>query len=112
MIFIRLERSGSVRTRTGWQPMHLVAEDRSTIVGAVPAMPSRTPGQYVFDYTAAEAYERAGGTLPKLLWRYLHTGAGAALLVRPGEHADADGMRSDLLADICNAERRRCMSPS
>ena len=100
-----LERSGSVRTRTGWQPMHLVAEDGSTIVGVVPCYAkSHSQGEYVFDHGWAEAYERAGGDYyPKLLVAVPFTPAqGRRLLVRPGEHADAvRNALADSLADIC-----------
>jgi predicted N-acyltransferase len=100
-----LERSGSVRTRTGWQPMHLVAEDGSTIVGVVPCYAkSHSQGEYVFDHGWAEAYERAGGDYyPKLLVAVPFTPAqGRRLLARPGEHADAvRNALADSLADIC-----------
>src|SRR4029450_5487552 len=63
-----LEQSGSVRNRAGWQPMHLVAEDGSAIVGVVPCYAkSHSQGEYVFDHGWADAYERAGGNYyPKL----------------------------------------------
>jgi predicted N-acyltransferase len=100
-----LERSGSVRTRTGWEPMHLVAEDGSTIVGVVPCYAkSHSQGEYVFDHGWADAYERAGGDYyPKLLVAVPFTPAqGRRLLVRPSEHADAvRNALADSLADIC-----------
>jgi uncharacterized protein len=100
-----LERSGSVRIRAGWQPMHLVAEDSSTIVGVVPCYAkSHSQGEYVFDHGWADAYERAGGDYyPKLQVAVPFTPAqGRRLLVRPGEHADAvrDAL-ADSLAGIC-----------
>src|SRR5712692_844164 len=65
-----LEESGSVRARAGWQPMHLLAEEKNgRLMGAVPCyVKSHSRGEYVFDHGWAEAYERAGGSYyPKLL---------------------------------------------
>src|SRR5438876_7556211 len=64
-----LELSQSVRARTGWQPMHLIAEDaQGVLLGAVPCyVKSHSRGEYVFDHGWADAYERAGGSYyPKL----------------------------------------------
>ena len=100
-----LELSGSVRNRAGWQPMHLVAEDGSAIVGVVPCYAkSHSQGEYVFDHGWADAYERAGGDYyPKLQVAVPFTPAqGRRLLVRPGDHADAvRNALADSLADIC-----------
>ena len=100
-----LELSGSVRNRAGWQPMHLVAEDGSTIVGVVPCYAkSHSQGEYVFDHGWADAYERAGGDYyPKLQVAVPFTPAqGRRLLVRPGEHAEVvRNALANSLADIC-----------
>ena len=101
-----LEQSGSVRSRTGWQPMHLLAEDASgTLLGAVPCYAkSHSQGEYVFDHGWADAYERAGGNYyPKLQVSVPFTPAtGRRLLVRPGPEADAvRAALADALADIC-----------
>ncbi len=64
-----LERSHCVSDRTGWQPMHILAEtDDGALVGAAPAyLKSHSQGEFVFDYGWANAYERAGGQYyPKL----------------------------------------------
>ena len=88
-----LELSDSVRARTGWQPMHLLAEDSGgALVGAVPCyVKSHSRGEYVFDHGWAEAFERAGGSYyPKLQVSVPFTPAtGRRLLARPGPHADA-----------------------
>jgi predicted N-acyltransferase len=101
-----LERSQSVRTRGGWQPLHLLAEDSNgTLVGAVPCYAkTHSQGEYVFDHGWAEAYERAGGSYyPKLQVSVPFTPAtGRRLLVRPGPEADAvRGALADSLMDIC-----------
>ena len=101
-----LELSQSVRTRGGWQPLHLLAEDSNgTLVGAVPCYAkTHSQGEYVFDHGWAEAYERAGGNYyPKLQVSVPFTPAtGRRLLVRPGPEADAvRGALADSLIDIC-----------
>ena len=101
-----LESSQSVGGRSGWQPLHLLAEDTNgTLVGAVPCyVKSHSRGEYVFDHGWAEAYERAGGSYyPKLQVSVPFTPAtGRRLLVRPGPQADAvRGALADSLIDIC-----------
>lgn len=54
--FEALEASGSACRDTGWQPVHLLAED-----GLIPLyLKSHSYGEYVFDHAWAEALERAG----------------------------------------------------
>jgi predicted N-acyltransferase len=105
------ERSGSARTRTGWQPLHLIAEltgadaAHGDIVGVAPCYAkSHSQGEYVFDHGWADAYERAGGQYyPKLLVAAPFTPAtGRRLLVRPGPFAEAvRGALADGLAGVC-----------
>src|SRR5262245_18413432 len=100
-----LELSGSVRNRAGWQPMHLVAEAGTTVVGVVPCYAkSHSQGEYVFDHGWAEGYERAvGDYYPKLQVAVPFTPAqGRRLLARPGEHANAvRNTLADSVTDIC-----------
>jgi uncharacterized protein len=101
-----LERSGSTRNRTGWQPMHLIAQAADgAIVGVAPCYAkSHSQGEYVFDHGWAEAYERAGGSYyPKLQVCVPFTPAtGRRLLTRPGPQAQAvRGALADGLATIC-----------
>ena len=53
----------------GWQPHHLVVYDGKTLVGALPLyLKSNSYGEFVFDWSWADAYERAGGNYyPKLV---------------------------------------------
>lgn len=82
-----LEQSGCAVERTGWGPQHLSIDDEAGQVGAV--MPlylkSHSQGEYIFDHSWADAYERAGGRYyPKLLAAAPFTPAtGPRLLVRP-----------------------------
>src|SRR5262245_18335004 len=108
-----LEVSGSVGARSGWQPMHLLAEDANgSLLGAVPCYAkSHSRGEYVFDHGWAEAYERAGGSYyPKLQVSVPFTPAtGRRLLARAGPQAEAVRAHlADALTDIC----RRCGASS
>jgi uncharacterized protein len=82
-----LEDSGSAGQRTGWLPLHLVAESGGELVGCAPMyLKSHSYGEYVFDWGWANAYERAGGKYyPKLQVSVPFTPVpGPRLLVRPG----------------------------
>jgi predicted N-acyltransferase len=57
-----LEESGSVGRGAGWQPLPLTVESEDgTLIGAAPAYgKSHSQGEYVFDHSWAEAWQRAG----------------------------------------------------
>src|SRR5215475_7412880 len=64
-----LEDAGTVGGRSGWTPRHLVLKEATgSIVGCAPCyVKSHSQGEYVFDRSWADAYERAGGRYyPKL----------------------------------------------
>ncbi len=63
-----LEDSGSVSAENGWGPQHLVLEDDGRVVGCAPLyLKNHSYGEYIFDWSWAQAYERAGGRYyPKL----------------------------------------------
>jgi len=64
-----LEESGCAVERTGWAPQHLSVEDEDGQVAAVAPLylKSHSQGEYVFDWSWADAYGRAGGRYyPKL----------------------------------------------
>lgn len=83
-----LEDAGTVGRHSGWLPHHLILEDPAGgISGAMPCyLKSHSRGEYVFDWSWADAYERAGGSYyPKLLCAVPFTPVpGPRLLVRPG----------------------------
>jgi hypothetical protein len=64
-----LEQSGSVSPQTGWQPLHLVAEQQGQAVAVMPLyLKSHSYGEYVFDWSWADAYQRHGlNYYPKLV---------------------------------------------
>jgi predicted N-acyltransferase len=64
-----LERSGSVGGRSGWIPVPLTIEDEhGRLAAALPAyLKQHSQGEYVFDHSWADAWQRAGGHYyPKL----------------------------------------------
>ena len=93
------EQAGCAVERAGWGPRHLVVRDEDG--GAAGVMPlylkSHSRGEYVFDWSWADAYERAGGQYyPKLLCAAPFTPAtGPRLMVREGAGED---VRKTLLA--------------
>ena len=64
-----LEQSQSVCTKAGWHPQHLLIHHEQQLVAAMPIyLKGHSYGEYVFDWSWAEAYERAGRAYyPKLL---------------------------------------------
>ncbi len=60
---VALERSGSVGEGSGWQPLPIVIDGPDgRIAAAAPAYgKSHSQGEYVFDHSWADAWERAGG---------------------------------------------------
>ena len=82
-----LEESGSVTGKTGWLPRHLALADEAGRLAAVAPLylKSHSYGEYVFDWSWADAYQRAGGRYyPKLQCSVPFTPVtGPRLLVRP-----------------------------
>ena len=65
-----LESGGAVGGDSGWDPLHVIVRDKNDRLAA--AMPlyvkHHSYGEYVFDHSWANAFERAGGRYyPKLL---------------------------------------------
>ena len=93
-----LEESGSATAQTGWAPRHVVVEAAGgEVVACAPLyLKSHSYGEYVFDWSWAQAYEQAGGRYyPKLQCAVPFTPVtGRRLLVRP---AGAVAERQDLL---------------
>ena len=87
------EASGSAVSAEGWAARHLsLRGDDGAILGLMPLyLKGHSQGEYVFDHSWAEAYERAGGHYyPKLLGAVPFTPAtGPRFLVAP----DQDGAK-------------------
>ena len=84
-----LEATDCVSPDSGWAPNHLIVKDDSgDIIGAMPLyLKFHSQGEFVFDHSWADAFERAGGRYyPKLLCAAPFTPVtGRRLLVKPGE---------------------------
>ncbi|QYF88168.1 GNAT family N-acetyltransferase [Brevundimonas sp. PAMC22021] len=93
------EASLSAAPRQGWSPRHLALRDESqTVLGVMPLyLKGNSQGEYVFDHSWADAYERAGGRYyPKLLGAVPFTPAtGTRFLSHP--NADHATVREALL---------------
>jgi len=101
--FLRaLEESGCVGGRTGWAPAYLLVEDDDDrLIAAAPSfVKGHSQGEYVFDHSWADAYERAGGRYyPKIQVAAPFTPAtGPRLLVAPA--GDALSARRALIAGL------------
>lgn len=86
-----LEESGSVGSGTGWQPAPIaIVDDANNLLAAMPSYAKgHSQGEYVFDHSWADAFERAGGRYyPKLQIAAPFTPAsGPRLLLRDERYA-------------------------
>lgn len=56
-----LEQTQCVGANTGWQPLYIVVEEGDALIGAMPVyIKSHSYGEYVFDWSWADAYHRHG----------------------------------------------------
>jgi predicted N-acyltransferase len=108
-----LEDSGSVGPGTGWRAQHLVIPDADGTPLAVAPLYLKTHsyGEYVFDWSWANAYEQAGGQYyPKLQGAVPFTPVtGPRLLVRP-DTPDPDRLRGALLSAMVQLADRAGLS--
>jgi len=96
----------------GWQPVHVTATDGDRLLGAMPLyVKDNSIGEFVFDWSWAEAYQRAGGRYyPKLVCAIPFTPVtGPRLLVDPGA-GDARAVRAALIDGAVELARRLGLS--
>ena len=64
-----LETSGCVTPSTGWQPQHITVNENGALIAALPCyLKTHSYGEYVFDWSWANAYQQHGlNYYPKLL---------------------------------------------
>ena len=87
-----LEATGCIRNDWGWQAHHLGLYEGETLVAAAPLyLKGNSHGEFVFDWSWASAWERAGGEYyPKLLNAVPYSPVtGPRLLAGRGRHAAA-----------------------
>ena len=86
-----LEHNGCVGEQVGWIPSHILVHSGARLVGATPAyVKLHSQGEYVFDWSWAEAYSRHGlEYYPKFISAIPFTpSAGPRLLVHPAARSD------------------------
>ena len=102
-----LEDAGAVGAESGWFPRPLLVRDDGRLIGACPAyLKTHSEGEFVFDFSWAEAAARAGiRYYPKLLVGIPFTPvAGARFLIAP----DVD--RGETIQQLGSALRKICHS--
>ena len=98
-----IETSGSVSSRTGWQPCHLSVWRDRNLIGAAPLyIKGHSYGEFVFDHQWADLSHRLGVEYyPKLLGMTPFTPAvGYRFLIAPGE--DEETITDIMVAAIDN----------
>ncbi|MDQ6917045.1 MAG: GNAT family N-acetyltransferase [Pseudomonadota bacterium] len=91
-----LHETGCASTKTGWTPRYLTAWREGALVGAMPLyVKAHSYGEYVFDWSWADAYRRHGRRYyPKLLCAVPFTPATGRRII-----AGTEALREQLLAD-------------
>jgi predicted N-acyltransferase len=102
-----LERTGCIRPEWGWQAHHLGLYEDGRLVAAAPLyLKGNSHGEFVFDWSWASAWERAGGTYyPKLLNAVPYSPVPGPRLLA-GDGARAPQLRQ-ALAEAIRAETER-----
>ena len=104
---LALEESGCVAGNTDWQPCHLVLRSRAgAVLGAMPLFRKTSSyGEFVFDWSWADAYRRAGlHYFPKLVSAVPFTPATSTRLLH-AQHADPEVIARQLLAGALELAR-------
>lgn len=96
-----LERHGCILPRLGWQPHHLALRDGERLVAAAPLyLKGNSHGEFVFDWSWADAYERHGvDYYPKLLAAVPYSPVTGPRLLAPDGAAQALAARA--IRDEC-----------
>lgn len=99
-----LENTGSLRADYGWRAQHLALYRRDELVAAAPLyLKYNSHGEFVFDWSWAAAYERAGlDYYPKLLGAVPYSPVSGSRLLT-GRSADAASLRERLIEAIASA---------
>ncbi|HEX7340182.1 MAG TPA: GNAT family N-acetyltransferase [Rhodanobacteraceae bacterium] len=106
-----LEHHGCIHREWGWQAHHLTLHDGGKLIAAAPLyLKDNSHGEYVFDWSWADAWERAGGDYyPKLLNAVPYSPVvGPRLLAGRGERTA--GLRRALVQAIGEETRRLGLS--
>ncbi|HET8765141.1 MAG TPA: peptidogalycan biosysnthesis protein, partial [Rhodanobacter sp.] len=104
-----MEATGCIQPRWGWQPHHLTLHENGRLVAAAPLyLKTNSHGEFTFDWSWVDAWERAGGRYyPKLLCGVPYSPVtGPRLLAR----GDARLQRALVAAMRAEAERLQLSS--
>ncbi len=101
-----LEKSNSVNGDSGWYTSFFVAKDKDDkIIGCTPAyLKNNSSGEYVFDYSWAEAYQRVGRSYyPKLQISIPYTPVSTPkLLTKDQNDIDTKVFMLQAIEDFCS----------
>ncbi|MCK9488423.1 MAG: GNAT family N-acetyltransferase [Xanthomonadales bacterium] len=106
-----LETTGCIRNELGWQPWHLAWYRNHELVAALPAyLKGNSHGEFVFDWSWAQAHELAGGRYyPKLLCAVPYTPVTGPRLLT-GRRADSALLQQALARSLISESRRLGLS--
>ncbi len=93
--FFLLESSDSVGPNTGWLPFYITFQEKNIVVGIIVSfLKNHSQGEYVFDHSWADAYQRSGANYyPKLQVAVPFTPvSGERILVRSENEDQVDEM--------------------
>ena len=110
-----LHETGCASAKSGWAPQYLLLKGNGSLTGAMPLyLKSHSYGEYVFDWSWAEAYARHGlEYYPKLLCAIPFTPVrGARLLARDAEQRDLLARSALVLADKLGVSSLHCLFPA
>jgi predicted N-acyltransferase len=107
-----LERTGCIRPEWGWQAHHLGLYRNDTLIAAAPLyLKGNSHGEFVFDWSWASAWERAGGEYyPKLLNAVPYSPVRGARLLVGHNDAEASSRRTMLVQAMQQYARRLQLS--
>ncbi|WP_245601006.1 GNAT family N-acetyltransferase [Marinobacterium jannaschii] len=105
-----LEHSGSVGRGTGWQPLHLQIIEAGETLALIPLyLKTHSYGEYVFDWSWAEAYQRNGlEYYPKLVNAIPFTPASGPRFGSSIDDRDLIPLLNNALSQV--SEKLRCSS--
>ena len=98
---LALEESGSASAQTGWLPQHVLCEgDDGKLIGALPLYAKdNSYGEFVFDFSWANAYHQAGlNYYPKLVSSIPYTPAAGPRLLCSGSVEERKPISAALIA--------------
>ena len=106
-----LERSGCIRPDWGWQAHHLGLYEDGRLLAAAPLyLKGNSHGEFVFDWSWASAWERAGGEYyPKLLNGVPYSPVPGPRLLA-GNHAHTPSLQRELAEAMCREAERLDLS--